>query len=229
MPPTPVAIQTISLPLVNSYLVRGERWLLVDSGAPGDEHRILRAAAAHGVQPGDIGLILLTHGHVDHFGGAAALRALTGAPVAVHHADAGILRSGRNPDLAALGWEGRLFRPFLPWSAPPLEPDIVFDDDFTLHAYGLDATILATPGHSPGSITLLLPDRTMIVGDLLRGGYLGGRLLPPTAAVALLRRGRAPDRRKPAPRARPRSVAPLRRPRRPARPRCGQKSLPKLG
>jgi hydroxyacylglutathione hydrolase len=178
MPPTPVAIQTISLPLVNSYLVRGERWLLVDSGAPGDEHRILRAAAAHGVQPGDIGLILLTHGHVDHFGGAAALRALTGAPVAVHHADAGILRSGRNPDLAALGWEGRLFRPFLPWSAPPLEPDIVFDDDFTLHAYGLDATILATPGHSPGSITLLLPDRTMIVGDLLRGGYLGGRLLP---------------------------------------------------
>ena len=69
--------------------------------------------------PSAIRLILLTHGHVDHFGGAQALRAATSAPVAVHRADAEFLRTGRNPELASTGMEGRIFRPFLPWVAPP--------------------------------------------------------------------------------------------------------------
>ena len=171
-------IVTIRLPLANTYLVRGRRWVLIDAGAPGNEGRILRAAARHGVQPRDIALILLTHGHVDHFGAAAALRRLTGAAVAVHRADAASLRDGRNPDLRATGLEGRLFRPFLPWSGPALEPDVVFADDFDPAPYGLDATIIPVPGHSPGSVALLFSGGALIAGDLLRGGFLGGRLAP---------------------------------------------------
>jgi hydroxyacylglutathione hydrolase len=169
---------TIGLPLSNAFLVRGERWTLVDTGAPGDERAILRTLAGLGIVPHDIGLILLTHGHVDHFGAAAALRAATGAPVAVHQADASLVRAGRNPEIAPNDIEGRLLRPFLPWSAPPLEPDIVFGEPFDPRPHGLAADIVPLPGHSAGSVGVLLPDGALIAGDLLRGGFLGGRLMP---------------------------------------------------
>lgn len=176
-PATPPVIP-LALPLANAFLVRAEGWIVVDSGAPGDGAAILRAAARHGVRPEQIRLILLTHGHVDHFGGAAALREASGAPIAVHAADLPSLGAGRNPEgLVATGLEGRLFRPFLPWSAPPLEPDIAFEGDLDLAPFGLDARTIHTPGHSPGHVALPLPGGGLIAGDLLRGGFMGGRVL----------------------------------------------------
>jgi glyoxylase-like metal-dependent hydrolase (beta-lactamase superfamily II) len=85
------------------------------------------------------------------------------------------LRAGRNPDdLRATDWEGRVLRPFLPWSAPPLDPDIVFEGEFDLTPYGVPVRTLHTPGHSPGHIALPLPGGAVIAGDMLRGGFLGG-------------------------------------------------------
>lgn len=169
----------IALRLANVFLVRGERWIIVDSGAPGDGAAILHAANRHGITARDIGLILLTHGHVDHFGAADELRRLTGAPIAVHVADLPFLESGRNPDsLQSVGWEGRMLRPFLPWTATPFSPDVAFTGDFDLEPYGLAARTIHTPGHSPGHIALPLPGGNIIAGDLLRGGIFGGRLQP---------------------------------------------------
>lgn len=171
------SIVTIRLPIANAYLIKSRRPILVDTGAPGDEGRILRALAAQGLRPGDLGLILLTHGHVDHFGSAAALKRATGAPLAVHADDAAGLRAGHIPSpLSATGLEGRLLRPFLPWSAEPVAPDLLLDERFDLSAYGVDGRLLHTPGHSPGSISLLLSSGDLFAGDLLRGGFMGGRL-----------------------------------------------------
>lgn len=172
-----IEIIPVHLPLANVYLVRGERWIVIDSGAPGDGPAILRAAARHGITPRDIGLILLTHGHVDHVGGAEALRKASGAPIAIHAADLPMLRSGRNPtELRSTGREGQLLRPFLKWKMKPVEPDITFGEPFDLARFGLAACTVHTPGHSPGHIVLPLPDGSLMAGDLLRGGFLGGRL-----------------------------------------------------
>ncbi|MGQ9927832.1 MAG: MBL fold metallo-hydrolase [Chloroflexaceae bacterium] len=170
-------IITVKLSLANVFLVRGEHWIIIDSGAPGDGPAILQAAARHGIAPADIGLILLTHGHIDHFGGAAELRASTGAPIAVHRADLALLRGGRNPtSLRSTGLEGQLLRPFLPWRTTPLEPDVTFEDSFDLSPFGIATRTVHTPGHSAGHSVLPLPDGNLIAGDLLRGGFLGGRL-----------------------------------------------------
>lgn len=55
--------------------------VLLDTGFPGDARRIRRVLAEIGVGPRDVRAILLTHGHIDHAGNAAELKAWTGAPV----------------------------------------------------------------------------------------------------------------------------------------------------
>jgi glyoxylase-like metal-dependent hydrolase (beta-lactamase superfamily II) len=167
----------VNLSIANMYILRGRRTVLVDTGTAGTADRALRALAGHGVRPDEVSLILLTHAHSDHAGGARALREAFNAPVAVHRADADMARRGDNGRLIPIGLEARFSQRFVDRPFPPLEPDIIFDDDFDPGPFGLDATVIPTPGHSPGSVSLLLPGGEAIVGDILRGGIMGGALL----------------------------------------------------
>lgn len=172
------AIIPIRLTFSNVFAIRAEKTIIVDSGNPGNGQRILNRLAQHGVQARDISLILLTHGHMDHFGSAPELRQLTGAPIALHPGDAANVRAGRNPEIQPTGLQGRLFAPMFRQQITPFEPDIWLDAGFDLSAFGADGRLYETPGHSPGSVSLLLSDGSALVGDLLRGGHLGGLLLP---------------------------------------------------
>ncbi len=70
-------ITQISLGMVNIFTLRGQDgYILVDAGNPNSADAILDKLKAHGIAPGDIRLIIITHAHVDHFGSAAALREL---------------------------------------------------------------------------------------------------------------------------------------------------------
>jgi len=156
----------------NCYLVLGEKPVLVDTGAPGDLKRILAALAQHGVEPKQIGLILLTHGHSDHAGCAAELRRRTGAQVAVHTGDAHLVRTGQNGVLAARDTLGRLIRPFVNETYEGFDPDLVFREAISLEPYGLRARILPTPGHTPGSISVVFANGEALIGDVLRGSLV---------------------------------------------------------
>lgn len=61
-------IVAIPLSVSNAYLIRGDRPVLVDAGSPGDEGRLVAALHQHGVNPVDLSLVVLTHGHTDHTG-----------------------------------------------------------------------------------------------------------------------------------------------------------------
>src|SRR5882672_12407073 len=97
----------------NCYLLLGERPVLVDTGAPGDLKRILAGLKSRGVEPKELALILLTHGHSDHAGCAAELRRRTGAQIALHTGDVSLVRAGRNGVIAVQDWLGRVLRPFV--------------------------------------------------------------------------------------------------------------------
>lgn len=171
------SITKINLTIANAYLVRGEKTVIVDTGAPGSASRILRALAQAGTAQEDVSLILLTHAHSDHAGSAGELRAILGAPVAVHAADAAMLQRGDNGRFIPVGWEAKMSQRFVDKPFPGLAADILIDESTDLRPYGIDGRLLHTPGHSPGSVTLLLPEGEAIAGDILRGGIMGGMML----------------------------------------------------
>lgn len=169
-------ITPVKLSFSNAYLLTGRKTVIVDTGMPGEETKILRAAERAGVKTSDISLILHTHGHVDHAGSTAALAKTLGVPVAVHRADEDMMRTGTMRPLMALNAEGRLILPLVNRPFPPAAPDLLVDDTFDLTAFGVEGRILPTPGHTAGSISILLPDGAAIVGDVMMGGVMGGNL-----------------------------------------------------
>lgn len=171
-----MTIIPIKLSFSNAYLVRGRKAILVDTGMPGEGDKILRAAARAGVRPAEISLILHTHAHVDHAGSTAVLANQLGVPTAVHPADASLLQTGHMNALNPLRLEARLIRPIVDKPFPAVTPDLLLDEVFDLSAFGVAGRILATPGHTAGSISLLLADGTAVVGDVMMGGVMGGNL-----------------------------------------------------
>lgn len=163
-------MQSVWAGLGCAHLIAGARgWVVVDTGSPGSARSILRQIAR--LDGGDLALIYVTHAHFDHYGSAAALRDLTGAPIAIHHADAEAMARGDTPlgDVRGRGWLGRLA---LPLAQAILQPqptiaDQTLHDGDDLRAFGLDAVVLHTPGHTPGSSSLIVADRLAFVGDLI--------------------------------------------------------------
>jgi len=112
--------------------------------------------------------IVITHAHIDHIGGAHKLRALTGAPVYMHEADAVL---GDNLEMQA-SWLGIETPP-----NPGIDRRAKEGDILTLG--GTEAHVLHTPGHTQGSISLYLPEeKKLLAGDTLFCGSVGRTDLP---------------------------------------------------
>jgi hydroxyacylglutathione hydrolase len=178
-----IEVIQVRMGIVSSFIVRQEGVILVDTGYPGKEDVILEAMRKEGISPGDIRLILLTHGHGDHAGSAARLIEKTGAKVAIHTNDAGKIRQGNQGRLKATGLTGRVFGLIIGAGRgkgfPPLEPDIVFSDPLDLKPFGIQGMVVPTPGHTPGSVSVILESGDAIVGDLIVPAIPSGMPGPP--------------------------------------------------
>ncbi len=157
--------------MANSYLVKGESggYVLIDTGLSWNRASVEKALDAAGCQPGNLNLIVLTHGDQDHVGNAAYLRHKYGAKVAMHRDDLGRVEQGdMSWNRKTGGLATTLFKlPFFKLSkSNRFTPDLFLEDGQDLSEYGLDAKILHLPGHSSGSISILTGSGELFCGDL---------------------------------------------------------------
>jgi hydroxyacylglutathione hydrolase len=164
----------ISMMASNAYMVvNGKRAVLIDAGKNKKEKKIIAALERMKLSLDDIQLIILTHTHYDHCGSLKALQAITKAKVLVHKAEAGCLRQGycEVPKgtmffpkiMSAIG--RTLAKKLLRYT--PVAPGITISKRFDLHGYGIDGYVLPTPGHTAGSISVVIEGKHAIVGDTL--------------------------------------------------------------
>jgi len=172
---------------VNIILIAERELTLVDTGFRGSSSKIISFIHSLGRSVDEVTLIILTHNHLDHVGGLAELKRLTRAKVAAHKADLSDLNSQllyprivrkllRIPLLSAL-------RPLV--YAEPSEVDIQLEGGEVLSPLG-GLKVIHTPGHTPGSISLLsLKRKLLIVGDALNNRYKTIRLPPKLVSTDL--------------------------------------------
>jgi glyoxylase-like metal-dependent hydrolase (beta-lactamase superfamily II) len=165
-------VQRIPVRETNCYLLHSDEGVvLIDPGPPGGAAKAIAGAEAEGIRPTDIRLIYITHGHLDHYGAAAQVKAWCGAPVATYHTEPEFTRDRRNAVPPGQILQGSLVRWFYLLLSPlvhvpALEADLLLDEGADLSAYGVEAHTILLPGHAPGSLGLITAEGDAFVGDL---------------------------------------------------------------
>jgi glyoxylase-like metal-dependent hydrolase (beta-lactamase superfamily II) len=151
----------------------------VDTGVPKSEGKILKYLESLKIKISEIGLIVVTHGHIDHFGSAAELKTILNAPILIHKSDLNALETGKT--LAETLKPNKLYwnilkRKVLKDSATSCHADIILngENEFSLLDWKVDGKIIPTPGHTPGSLSIVLDNKESIIMDLASSGILLG-------------------------------------------------------
>ncbi|MHB8065428.1 MAG: MBL fold metallo-hydrolase [Ruminiclostridium sp.] len=179
----------IDLEGVNCYLLKaGDSFILADTGGhltmdkqfTNRREKLINGLEMAGCKPGNLKLIILTHGDWDHAANAAFVREKYMAKIAMHSGD---IESVENPVLEKVletfHFKSIIYRIFFKLMKRPItrltqkiladfekfSPDIYLDEGDSLLEYGFDAKVLHIPGHTLGSIAILTKDGELISGD----------------------------------------------------------------
>jgi hydroxyacylglutathione hydrolase len=152
----------------NVYLIEsGKTVMLVDAGMGYMYDNLISKIKKAGVKPG---IIAITHAHYDHAENTGRLKELYKAKILVHKSEASHLAAGVNPEDESVAGtftiEGDNY--------PPVKADIVMEDGFSIDGI----TIMHTPGHTPGSVCILIDDEIAVVGDTMFSVHPGQAMVP---------------------------------------------------
>ena len=139
--------------------------VLIDTGAGPSAPQIVRNIERAGLDPARLSFVILTHCHIDHVGGAETFRSRFNARIVMHQHDADIVERGDTRMTAAFWYN-------LPF--PPLPVDVRLDKDEEVLTIGEHTiTCIHTPGHTPGSLSLVidLDGQKILFGQDIHGPF----------------------------------------------------------
>lgn len=154
--------------MVNSFLIDGDEGvILVDTLASNSQNLVAEGLNEIGRSLADVRAVLLTHSHTDHTAGAAAVKAVSKAPIYASAAETPAIQGAVKPPMPPTPWYVRpMFWMSVLFSSPPAEVDHLVSEDSRELLPG-DLRAIDTPGHTPGHMSYLL-DRAggvLLVGD----------------------------------------------------------------
>lgn len=146
---------------VYSYLIHGENVCLIDSGVVSSEGVIFDYMEKIGLKPEDISLMILTHSHPDHIGSAKSIKAKSGCKIAAHPCEIPWIE---DVELQAKERPVPNFHLLVEGS---VDVDKILEDGDVLDLdENIRLKVIHTPGHSKGSISILIEEEGVIItGD----------------------------------------------------------------
>lgn len=170
-------ITTINFGGVNCYLIKTDTsYILIDNGYPAKCAYLEKELESSGCKPGNLRLVVLTHGDHDHAGNSAFLQDKYGAKIAMHADDSVMVERGdmswgrkSKPDRFSIIFRAMSLMSFF-FKTGEFEtfiPDIYIDENFDFSHYQFDAKVIHIPGHSKGSLGILISDGSLFCGDFL--------------------------------------------------------------
>jgi glyoxylase-like metal-dependent hydrolase (beta-lactamase superfamily II) len=164
-------IYPIQMGISKSYIIQQEGIVMMGDGVSKKMKHFVKELEKLSLRPREIQLIILSHGHHDHVGAAKELKDITGAKIVMHRSDKDILEKGLKIMPPGVTTWGRILHQLLrityvPFAQlPKTDVEIMLDDEgMSLADYGILGRIVHTPGHTPGSISILLDTGEAFVG-----------------------------------------------------------------
>ena len=170
----------------NSFLVKSNNnYLLIDTGRKNSWKQLSRKLD-HLLGGSKLSSLMLTHTHFDHVENALKIKERYNTRIIVHKTEAEYLKSGSTPlpngtnvatgflvDVLGKRIQSR-------YGYEPVNPDILVDLKYDLTPFGFKGYIIHTPGHSRGSMSIIVDHELAIVGDAMFGAF-GNSVYPPFA------------------------------------------------
>jgi len=158
----------------NVFLVtNGARNILVDTGSKIMWHSLDKRLKSLNISR--IDLLILTHSHYDHSDNARRIKETYKPLIIIHKNEASNLTTGEMVVPGGTNYYSRFLIRLLSGRFAPLfrsetcQPDLAVDSYFDLREFGFNAFVLHTPGHSPGSVSLIVENEIALVGDTMFG------------------------------------------------------------
>ncbi len=170
-------VEQVTVGLSNVYFIKTYTgYILVDTGFPNEGKNMDEVFIVTGIDPVDVDLIILTHGHMDHTGDLAYVKQITGAEILCHESLSAYLKNGQGEEAVAQDGIGNFLNFltgvlmfFTDSGQEIVKPDILIADTYDLRQHGISGKVISTPGHTKGSITIILDTGETLVGDMVRG------------------------------------------------------------
>jgi len=172
-----IGIHPIRLGTDHCYVIKDKGVIMIDGGTPKKGKKFIRSIEKASIKREEIKLIIITHGHWDHIGSARDIKDITGAKIAMHKLEKNCLEKTLMPLPPGVTRWGRsfakilaLFMPLIHF--PSTDVDITLGaEEFSLTNFGIPGKVIHTPGHSSGSVSVLLKTGDAFVGDLAMNGF----------------------------------------------------------